>query len=113
MRGSGLACSVDAEWTILRAGLKEGAFVPGRPDRHRTGEPRAAQRPLARDLPPDRRELSRDRRPGRLAQPVTADPNPAVARIGAQRDGRPRAARLDLCAAHLGRTPTDRAGLAL
>ena len=83
------------------------------PDRQSQVEPRADQRALARDLPPDRRELSGDRRAGRLAQHLAPDHDAAVAGLGAQRDVGPRAARPHLCAAHLGRTAADRAGLAL
>ena len=84
-----------------------------RSDRREPDRPRAAQRALARDLPADRRELSGDRRAGRLAQPLPAHPDDAVAGLGAQRDVRPRAARADLCAAHLGRPAADRARPAL
>ena len=83
------------------------------PDRRDADQPGAAQRALARDFPPDRRELSGHRRAARLAQPVAADHHAAVARLGAQRHGRPRAARPDLCAAHLGRPAADRTGPAL
>ena len=76
-------------------------------------QPGAAQRALARDFPADRRELSDDRRAARLAQPVAADHHAAVAGLGAQRHGRPRAARPDLCAAHLGGPAADRTGAAL
>ena len=84
-----------------------------RPDRHDPGEPRRAQRALARDFPADRRELSDDRRAGRLAQPVAHPADAAVAGLGAQRDVGPRAARPDLCAAYLGRPAADRAWAAL
>ena len=48
------------------------AMASGRPDRHDRSDARAARRALARDFPPDRRELSGDRRAGRLAQPRRA-----------------------------------------
>ena len=87
--------------------------LPRRPDRRDAGEPRAAQRALARDFPPDRRELSRDRRAGRLAQHLAPDHDAAVAGLGPQRDVGPRTARPRLCAAHLGRAAADRTRAAL
>ena len=77
------------------------------------GRPRPAQRALARDLPPDRRELSGDRRAGRLAQSRAHHPDDAVAGLGAQRDGGPGAAGPRLRAAHLRGPAADRTGLAL
>src|ERR1051325_12121695 len=87
--------------------------VPRRAHRPKPGEPRAAERSFARDLPADRRKLSGDRRAARLAQPVAADPDAAVAGVGPQRHGGPRAARPDLRATHVGRTIADRARPAL
>src|ERR1043165_8320814 len=66
------------------------AGVPRDSPRIEPGGPRAAQRTLARDLPPDRRKLSRDRRAGRLAQSGAPDPDDLVAGLGAQRHGRSR-----------------------
>ena len=90
-----------------------GRGLARRPDRLDAGEPRGAQRALARDFPPDRRELSDDRRAGRLAQSVAHPADGAVAGLGAQRDVGPRAARPDLRAAYLGRPAADRARPAL
>ena len=83
---------------------------PSRSDRSDRAECRAcpAQRALARNFSSNRRELSRDRRAGRLAQHFAPDRGTAVAGLGAQRDGRSRAARPDLRAAYLGRTAADR-----
>ena len=67
-----------------------------------------AQRAFAGYLPPDRRELSGDRRTRRLAQHLAPDRGSAVAGLGPQRDGRSRSARADLCAAYLGWTVADR-----
>ncbi len=75
--------------------------------------PGPAQRALARDFPPDRRELSGDRRAGRLAQSVAHPADDLVAGLGAQRHVGPRTARPGLCAAHLGRAAADRDGAAL
>ena len=68
----------------------------------------SAQRALARDLSPDRRELSGDRRAGRLAQSVAHPADDAVAGVGAQRHVRSGTARPRLCAAYLGRAAADR-----
>ena len=73
----------------------------------------SAQRTLARDLSPDRRELSGDRRAGRLAQSVAHPADDAVAGVGAQRHVRSGAARPRLCAAYLGRAAADRVRAAL
>ncbi len=97
-------------WRNLRS---KGFGLARRPDRLDPGQPRRAQRALARDFPPDRRELSDDRRAGRLAQSGAHPADRAVAGLGAQRDVGPRAARPDLCAAYLGRPAADRARPAL
>src|ERR1043165_4134784 len=107
------ACAGRSGWTILRNRTEKTAGVPGRSPRIEPGGLSAAQRALARDLPADRRELSRDRRTGRLAQSRADHSDDLVARLGAQRDGRPRAARARLRAAHLRRATADRAGAAL
>ena len=85
------------------------------PDRSDRAECRAcpAQRALARHFSSNRRELSRDRRAGRLAQHLAPDRGAAVAGLGAQRDVRSRAARPDLCAAYLGGPAADRTRPAL
>ena len=83
--------------------------VPGRSARRRAGRPRAAQRALARDFPPDRRELSGDRRAGRLAQSRAHHPDDAVAGLGPQRHGDLEQLGL-IYAPHTsaGRLPTER-----
>ena len=81
---------------------------PARIPRHR-----GAERPLARDLPADRRELSRDRRAGRLAQSLAHPADDALAGLGAQRHGGPRGAGPDLRAAYQRRPPADRTRPAL
>ena len=88
---------------------------PPRSDRPDRAACRAcpAQRAFAGYISPDRRELSGDRRTGRLAQHLAPDRGAAVAGLGAQRDGRSRAARPDLCAAYLGRAAADRIRAAL
>ena len=68
-----------------------------------------AQRAFARHFSANRRELSGDRRARRLAEHLPPDRRSAVAGLGAQRDGRSRAARPDLCAAYLRRPAADRA----
>ena len=98
----------------FEAGLKElTGGLARRPDRFGPGEPGGAQRALARDFPPAGRELSGDRRAGRLAQPCAHPADSAVAGIGAQRDVGPGAPRPHLRAAYLGRPAADRAGPAL
>ncbi len=87
--------------------------VPRHPDRFDPGLARAVERPFARDFPADRRELSGDRRAGRLAQHLAPAADVAVAGLGPQRDVRPRTARPDLCAAYLGRPAADRTRPAL
>src|ERR1700712_1054181 len=77
------------------------------PDRAECGAS-PAQRAFARHFSSNRRELSRDRRTRRLAQYLAPDRDAAVAGLGAQRDVRPRAARPDLRAAHLGRPASGR-----
>ena len=67
-----------------------------------------AQRALAHHLPADRRDLSGDRRAGRLAQPVARTAHDAVAGLDPQRHVGPRASGAHLRAAHLGRPPADR-----
>src|SRR5579885_1131276 len=57
--------------------------LPRRPDRHCRGQPRLSERALARDFPPDRRELSGDRRAAGLAQSLAHPADPAVAGFGA------------------------------
>src|SRR5216683_4518519 len=65
--------------------LEELSFGLSRhPDRCDTGEPRGAQRALARDFPSDCRELPHDRRTTGLAQSVAAAAHNAVARLGPQ-----------------------------
>src|ERR1700709_2839524 len=78
------------------------------PDRAECGA-RPAQRAVTRHFSSNRRELSHDPRTPRLAQYLAPDRGAAVAGLGAQRDVRPRAARPDLRAAHLGRPVADRA----
>ena len=108
------ACARPPEWTMLLSSARERSPRVSRcPDRRKPGQPRPAQRALARDLPPDRRELSRDRRAGRLAQSFTPDHDAALAGLRAQRDGGPRAAWPDLRAAHLRRPAADGVGPAL
>src|SRR6202040_1277023 len=106
----------------LAMGGANGQFCPRegtaphiarRADRLRRDQSCAAQRTLARDLPADRRILSRDRRAGRLAQHLAPHSDDVVARLGAQRDVGPGAARPDLRAAHLGRAAPDRTWPAL
>src|SRR5262249_36046601 len=92
--------------------LNGAIIVPRRPDRRDAGEPRPAQRALARYFPTDRRELPRHRRTRGLAQYFTLDHDPAVACVRAQRDVGSGAARPHLCAAHLGWAAADRARLA-
>ncbi len=75
--------------------------------------PGPAQRAFARHFSANRRELSRDRRAGRLAQHLAPDRRAAVAGLGPQRDVGPRTARPDLCAAYLGRPAADRTRPAL
>src|SRR6516162_1764427 len=92
----------------LRYLIDDACDVSRRPDWQQRSQPCAAQRALARDFPSDRRELSCDRRAGRLAQPVAHHSDDAVAGFGAQRDAGPGAARAHLCAAHFGRPAADR-----
>src|SRR5665213_3774731 len=99
----------------LGSAVREYLFGPPRsdwPDRAACG-PRPAQRALARHLSSNRRELPCHRRAGRLAQYFAPDRNAAVAGLGAQRDGRSRTTRPDLCAAYLGREAADRNRLAV
>ena len=73
----------------------------------------AAQRALARDFPPGGRELSGDRRAGRLAQSVAHHSDDVVAGFGAQRDVGSGTGRPGLCAAYFGGPAADREGAAL
>ncbi len=74
--------------------------------------PAAAQRTLARDLQAHRRELSRHRRAGRLAQLEPRLADDAVAGLGAQRHVRSRKPRPDLRAAYQRGEAADADGLA-
>ena len=89
-----------------------GILVPRRPDRRDAGEPRSAQRALARHLPADRRELPRHRRAvgSRNISRLIATPlSPASVR-NVMSD----LEQLGLVyAAHLGRPAADGGGAAL
>src|SRR5664279_3238952 len=88
--------------------MSGATFGPPRtdwPDRAACG-PGPTQRAFAGYFSSNRRELSGDRRTGRLAQHLAPDRDAAVAGLGAQRDVGSRGARPDLRAAYLGRTPS-------
>ena len=74
---------------------------------------RGAERPFARDLPPDRRELSHDRRARGLAQSLAHPADGALARLDPQRHGGSRGGRPDLRAPYQRRAPADGDGPAL
>ena len=71
--------------------------------------PRSTQRALPRHLSADCRELSRNRRARRFAQHFALDHDPDLARLRAERDVGPRAARSHLRSAYLGWPPAHRA----
>src|SRR6185312_12410064 len=77
------------------------------------GGARPAQPAFAGNFSPDSRKLSCDRRTRRLAQHFAPDRGAIVAGLGAQRDGRSRAARPDLRAAYLGWAAADGTRLAI
>src|SRR5471030_3008149 len=89
-------------------------FGPPRSDWPDRAERRAcpAQPAFTRYFSSNRRELSRNRRTGRLAQHFAPDRDAAVAGLGAQCDVGPRATRPDLRAAYLGRPAADGTWLA-
>src|SRR3954447_15600152 len=83
---------------------------PSRSDRVDRAECRAgpAQRALAGHISSNRREFPDDRRARWLAQHFTPDRGSTVARVGAERDGRSRATRPDICAAYFRGPVADR-----
>src|SRR5260370_8143141 len=77
-RRAGVSWGSRARRKIPRGGLNGvGLGLPRCSDRRHPGEPRPAQRALARNLPPDRRKLPPHRPARRIAQHPPPPPPPA------------------------------------
>ena len=91
---------------LERHGRPPRAIPRSRPDRAERA--RRSRRALARDFPPHRRILPRQRRAGRFAPPLAHPADATVAGLRTQRHAGPGRARPRLCAAYQRRPVADR-----